>query len=201
MIRCATCGADNYDNSASCFNCGNSFTYVQNAMNVYPVECPNCHLLVPSNSPFCGNCGIDMRLGPVKRGIGGWLVLPLIGVYLTLVSSILVFFSGLIVLLNSQYVSDRLIPTIYFELFINLALFVLSIIALVLFHSKKIVLPKYMIILYILGFLFGFIDTLWVMSIVYTPDMIFTLVSKFVAPAIWIPYFLISKRVKNTFIR
>ncbi|WP_214629033.1 DUF2569 domain-containing protein [Paenibacillus agaridevorans] len=81
-----------------------------------------------------------------------------------------------------------------------------SLYAIVSFYQKKAIVPRLMIIFYGISFLIGAIDTLLVYQIpaakeLDSGDSVMDIVRSFITCLIWIPYFLKSERVKNTFIR
>ena len=134
-------------------------------------------------------------------GIGGWLILPAIGLVLGLIVSVYNFVSAFTIFDEITGANNRamlVIGTFYQTLMIPF----LVAVAVCFFrkHSKT----KRMIIYYII---FNLIWTgqLVAMSIALNADP-FTLVyvkgfiRLFLAAAIWIPYFCLSKRVKATFV-
>jgi len=73
---------------------------------------------------------------------------------------------------------------------------------LVLLFEKKKVLPKFMVGFYILSCIFLSIDITWITSVTESAASatVAAGVFRIIATVIWIPYFLKSKRVKNTFV-
>ncbi|MEO6630990.1 MAG: DUF2569 domain-containing protein, partial [Mucilaginibacter sp.] len=74
---------------------------------------------------------------------------------------------------------------------------------LVLFLNRRDILPKYMIGYLVYGILFRVADLIFVHSVsrmTISNQFSQAVISSVVAGAIWIPYFLISTRVKETFI-
>ncbi len=180
-------------------------------------HCPICNLINPASALQC-DCGYDFMKGSIAKnveqlmkdeantaddktvridmeptpvGIGGWLILPAIGL---VVSPILILISLIMTLStshNHQYNSDVSILTL-----VQGGLFIFILITAKQFFNKSIRLPTTIICLLltkivttIITFPFNnYVDNRW---------NLFTVI---VTCAIWIPYFSKSKRVKATFI-
>ncbi|WP_213505945.1 DUF2569 domain-containing protein [Paenibacillus faecis] len=164
---------------------------------------------LPTEPPNYSNLGVS--------GLGGWLVLVQISLYATilmLLARIREYVSGF--LLNPESWSVLTTPSspayhplwgpaIIFEAVYFVSMFIFCIMILIMFYSKKRVLPRLMIIAYSAGLLFGIIDTVLIFQIPMPAGMldassIREVVKSAIICAIWIPYFLKSERVKNTFI-
>jgi len=148
-------------------------------------------------------------------GLGGWLVLVQIGLYSTmfllmlkLISILSIFGDGSWELFTdkSSIIYHALWqPLILFELIYNLLLFAFSIFILVCFYSKKKILPRLMIFYFVVSVLFVLIDYILFMQIPIARELdSFNYIKEIVRGVftcmIWIPYFIRSIRVKNTFI-
>lgn len=149
--------------------------------------------------------------------IGGWLILIGIG----LVLSPILILVGLIgedgfynantwaVLWSQEGVLGKpLIILVVFELLGNLLLLFYAIILVVLFFKRRSILPKLIIIYFIFYFLFHVVD--FALSYLIVGDYLTAadnqesikeILSAALRGAIWIPYFLISERVKDTFVK
>lgn len=160
-------------------------------------------------------------------GLGGWMVLPIILLFLTVFAALSVFFVSQLPAFRSDVWSDLTTsgtaayhplwaPTLVFEAFANAVMIVFPILLLVLIFRKRRVAPRFVI-----GFAFflllarvvdsvaviplamdslrhaGYLDTAHDM----TTSALTALVMALVLAAIWIPYFFLSKRVRNTFVR
>jgi|GEM_PF-510548 len=151
-------------------------------------------------------------------GLGGWLVLVAIGRILgplMLLNAIyqvfsIYFKSDLLAQLSSP--DNRLYsalwkPVIFFELIGNILLLGLSVLLIILFFQKKKQFPKAYIGMMLVNILIMLIDLILLYQIqrTLTVDLNITatsqLITAIITSAIWIPYMLISKRVKNTFTR
>ncbi|PSR55595.1 hypothetical protein AHMF7605_19825 [Adhaeribacter arboris] len=143
-----------------------------------------------------------------KQDIGGWLVLVLLGLYLTPLSIVIRlitnnFFEASIwqLLTNKSYEGFNPVQAllILFEFAGNIGFLVFAVLLIILFHERRTSVPRLLIAFYGCNFLFIFFDNaLAVMLKVGESD--FKLIFRtLIAAAIWIPYFIKSKRVKRTF--
>ncbi len=149
------------------------------------------------------------------RSIGGWLVLPLIGLVLTLfkIGNILinVFYplfknNALKLFTNSasQFYNPAMATVIWFEVIINSVFFAFCIINIVFFLMRKKLLPRLMVAYYLSNLFFVTIDMLLLKFLLIENvegDMIMQLVQILIPVFIWVPYFLRSTRVKETFVK
>lgn len=153
---------------------------------------------------------------PEPVGFGGWLYLVAIGLVLTFGRSIYYLFDGLIPLLGSE--EWVLLTTsgneaydpmwkvvIYSEMFLHISLIVLiATIGYMCLKGKKLF--KYLMISYLLlNLIYSIIAFFMYQSIEFMAqdsfnDSINDIFRTGVICAIWIPYFLLSKRVKNTYV-
>lgn len=148
-----------------------------------------------------------------KSGIGGWLILPAIGLALSPILSVVGIIQQVDLLSSSQYASavsqyPGLGPLTHFELLGKLVLFVFVCVVAYSFFKKKSTAPRN-ITSYLLAVLaFGVARFVWGLAI-FGGDDALVLVSLLqstniiglgLASAIWIPYFRESKRVKATFV-
>lgn len=164
------------------------------------VKCMECENEVIRGSDYCDQCEQKMF-----KKIGGWLWLPALGLVASLISYVVSFLKTLKILFDG---SSSLLPTnvvlsIWFELFSFAALFLLTIYVSSLFIRKKCALPRWYIALIIIPILYSVVDLIiaaHVLKMKIDYDDARTLVRSIVSACIWIPYFLISVRVKRTFI-
>ncbi len=151
-------------------------------------------------------------------GLGGWLVLVAIGRILgplILLNAIYQIFSvyfksGMLTQLtdpDSNMYSALWKPMAFFELIGNVVLLGLSVLLIVLFFMKKKQFPIVYIGMMVLNVLIMLIDLIFIYQIqkALALDLNITATSQLIAAiatsGVWIPYMLVSKRVKNTFIR
>ena len=134
--------------------------------------------------------------------IGGWLILVTIGLVLSPISILLFISSDILPAFSAvplSQVSDEFRLYLYLDLVLNLSLFVYIIYVIVLFFKRRTAVPKLVISLYILNLLFILADRL-VFKSINESQWTFGIISGIASSLIWIPYFLISKRVKVTFV-
>ncbi|MCM3358207.1 MULTISPECIES: DUF2569 family protein [unclassified Psychrobacillus] len=157
--------------------------------------------------------------GPV--GIGGWLILPLIG----LITSPFVIIAYLMIDVfpfltaegwesiaskSGEYYHPLFGPFVITDLIICIAQISTVIVLLILFFKKKTFFPKVMItcltIMLIIDILIGYIN-LQIIENVFGSDPLtsqyymFNVIRAMISTSIWITYFSKSKRVKNTFVK
>jgi hypothetical protein len=145
--------------------------------------------------------------------IGGWLVLVGIGLFLTpFVVAYQLFttpqyfntniWSALLDIDNSSK-SMLLAVLMFLELIYNLAYFVYAILLFILFSKRRTIFPKLAILLMIIIPIVTILDTIATAGLGYqylSFEDFGDILRSIIASIIWIPYLLISKRVKKTFI-
>ena len=151
------------------------------------------------------------------RGIGGWLILPALGLVITPFRMGFQFYRDLLpalapetwnALTDSSSAAYHPLwgPVIVFEVVANLALFVYTLWLLWLFFNKSKRAPRLFIIWLVSLAATQIIDLLLtnqipaVASQPTDPESIKDVTRSIIGAAIWIPYFMKSKRVHNTFI-
>jgi len=107
---------------------------------------------------------------------------------------------------ESEFYHELWGPLIIFEVIYNTLLIGFCIYVLFTFYSKKRMLPKLMIIFYAGSLLIGVIDYILMQMIPLAKELedgssVRDLFQSTLICLIWIPYFLKSVRVKNTFVR
>ena len=161
----------------------------------------------------------EIRVESGKRhisGLGGWLMLVQIGLYLTIVLSLrqLVTYNfdilaseywTLLTSRDSEFYHPLWGPVIIFETIYNISLIAYVVFILVHFYRRKRIVPALMIIFYAGSMLAGMLDFILLQMIPLAREAedgssnrdIFRSI---VTCLIWIPYFLRSARVRNTFV-
>lgn len=180
------------------------------ALNEGSLVCPSCGSAVAVNSGITETGSTD---APIFKsiedpndlnGIGGWLILPAIGLAISPFISLHGVYRTLEVLTGSHYqafLSFRpgLAALILFEAITNTILFASLVCLNYLFHTKKRAFPTAMILYFCGQFFLLLIDHLMAMR--FNPNAQWTAVARsFFAALIWIPYFLNSRRVEATFV-
>lgn len=158
-----------------------------------------------------------LRLG--ISGLGGWLVLVQIGLYASLLLLALQLFNDSIPALQSEewellttkgteWYDPLWQPLLAFEITANVLMLLMCAYCLYNLYRKKTILPKLMIIFYSVNLAVGIIDYALLNQIelakeldLIGQDAVTDNVRAAITCAIWIPYFLKSERVQNTFIR
>ena len=151
------------------------------------------------------------------EGIRGWLILPLIGLFFAAVRISMVVLKDLVPIFTKGYWNSLTTPgsdvyhplwapLILFEFVGNIVFIIFAIVLLVLFFGKSRLLPRVMLSYLILNLLF-------VVSDFFLADLIPAVAERgnfqdlkelaraVIGAVIWVPYFLVSKRVKQTFVR
>lgn len=152
------------------------------------------------------------------QGIGGWLLLVVFGlivspirIALMLVQDHFPIFSDgtwqALTSSSSENYHALWAPLISFEIVGNVLVILLALITLYLLFMKSKRTPAMAIAWVLLGLVFVVADFILAQQIPLIadqptdPETVKELVRSFVGAAIWIPYFLVSKRVKATFTR
>lgn len=150
-------------------------------------------------------------------GLGGWLVLVQIGLYSTIVMLLVQLFQysfpaleketwELLTSKDSEYYHVMWGPIISFELVYNVLFLLFCGYILIQFYQRRFILPRLMIIFYCTSLLIGIIDYALLQQIPLAQEAedgssLRDIMRSIITCAIWIPYFIKSERVKNTFIR
>jgi ABC-type Na+ efflux pump permease subunit len=151
-------------------------------------------------------------------GIGGVLIIVAVGLIISLIQNLGTLLANLQPFRRGQ-VWERLTipgsiayhpywkPVLLFELASSAVILGFNAVAVVLFFRKQRMFPKVIIlgipIIFIL-ILIGYYLSGLIPAIAESPDYSkqkWNLIARFIALHIWIPYFLVSKRVKETFVR
>lgn len=150
-------------------------------------------------------------------GIGGWLVFVAIGIILSPIAILVqvlpiyldMFSNGSWEVLTTpgyEAYNPLWIPIVIGEMVTNGGLIVAWVFLAVLFFSKKKLFPKLYIGILIFTLAFLLLDTLAVKVVLpdepmFDPDTMTAIIRTVMVVIIWVPYMLVSKRVKATFIK
>jgi hypothetical protein len=183
--------------------------------------CKKCNTGIEDNAKFCGTCGeeyiIQNENTPKSvEGIGGWLILVAIGVVISPLRLLAelsktylpIFIDGTWEALaspESEVYNSTLLTLMIGEIFFNSLIVLASIYLIYLFFAKKSFFPKLYILIIVVSLIITILDNVIVSSIfpeiqAFDDETIIILVRTTIIGIIWIPYMLISKRVKATFI-
>ena len=182
----------------------------------------------PDQNPYSAP-KVDLAEGDVKpaeapaafldgpRGIGGWLILPLLGLIFTPIRVGIQTHRDFSPMLEpgiwralttpgGEAYHWLWAPTIIFEVVTNVSLIGFTLVLLVLFLRTSRRVPKLMIVLMLAGIAIQGVDLVlvgFIPALASDPDAhsMRDLARAVPAAAIWIPYFLMSKRVRNTFVK
>lgn len=150
------------------------------------------------------------------KGLGGWLVLVGIGVVFTPVRMVLEIwplyselFSGegytVLTTPGSELYTPYFLPLVWTELVLNSVIFLAALWLVYLYFSKHYLFPRVYIIIGVGSFLFILCDA-WVVSILFPQfpamdaDTAKAIMRGVITVFIWVPYMLLSERVKITFV-
>jgi hypothetical protein len=150
------------------------------------------------------------------EGIGGWLILVAIGIVVTPIRLIMlmmttypeIFSTGVWEVLTTQgseAYSPLWAPILIGEILINSGMLLAWLYMAYLFFSKKMVFPKWYVGLAVFSLIFIIADAFAIKLVmpsepVFDPDTIKELMRSLFMVVVWVPYMLISKRVKATFV-
>ena len=199
-----------------------SYSYLNNLKDYIMKICKKCDAAIEDNIKFCGNCGeksSDENFESTEKnieGLGGWLILVGIGVIISPLQLLAVLSKTYLPIFKdgtwealtyptSEVYNNMFSSLIIGEIFINSMIFIASIYLIYLFFSKKSFFPKLYIGLIVFSLIFIPLDAILVSSIfpdieVFDAETMKALGKSIIVGLIWIPYMLISKRVKATFV-
>ena len=168
----------------------------------------------PPDKPADQPAAAEAAAGP--RGIGGWLILPMLGLIFTPFRMGYQFVTDLLPVLNattwqaltspsSPNYHPLWAPLIGFEVVANIAVFAFGLWVLIQFFSKSKSTPRLYIIWMASLAIMQIVDVALanqIPAVAAQPDAqsMKDVGRALLAAAIWIPYFLVSKRVRNTFV-
>ncbi|MDR1621537.1 MAG: DUF2569 domain-containing protein [Synergistaceae bacterium] len=174
----------------------------------------------PWAPPVCASSGHGETDATGKKnpeGLGGWLVLVGLGIIISPLKIIGVVFPvyskmfsngswAALTTPGTEAYNPLWAPILYGEMAINGGLVLAWIFVAVLFFSKKKAFPKCYIGILLFTLVFIFIDALAIESVLPNIPVLDAETTKelgrsLVACLIWVPYMLVSKRVKATFVK
>lgn len=149
-----------------------------------------------------GKTGFD------KSGLGGWLIVTQIGLFLSLILNGFQLTDLMIKLSDGNswgFLTGELKIYLVFIIGYSILLLLFIIFILTQFYKKKALVPKTIMIMYGVNLAVGIINLIVFPQVTYAmEDEVASLLKETIqagiAAAIWIPYFIKSKRVKNTFV-
>ncbi|HHQ6631264.1 TPA: DUF2569 domain-containing protein [Serratia fonticola] len=163
------------------------------------MKCMNCDAEVVRGSDFCEACE-QKELGK----IGGFLYLPALGIILSVISSIYGLLSSIKSYHSVTGITSALYPFIIYQIICFAILLALSVYITGVFFGKKKKAPFYYILLISLNLIFVISNVAishYQYGVEVDSDMWTSMARTLIGACIWIPYFLVSVRVKRTFVR
>jgi len=163
--------------------------------------CIKCGKEIPQDREFCSECEEKQF-----RKIGGFLYLPLIGLIVSVASYLFAMTQAFKVLVeNYWHINSDAKMFFITSLLIYVMMFLFSVYTLSLFLRKKKNLPKAYILLLVSGLVTLSINTFLLYKLIHGVtigyDELVPIFRNVISVLIWVPYFLVSARVKRTFIR
>ena len=151
------------------------------------------------------------------KGLGGWLILVGIGVVLSPIRLLVIYIPiykpifedstwEALTTVGSEVYNPLWAPLLLGEIAFNSILVVASLYLLYLFFSKHYFFPKFYIGIVVVTFIFIPLDA-WVVTRVlpgepmFDPETTKEFARALIGVVIWVPYMLVSKRVRATFVR
>lgn len=151
------------------------------------------------------------------EGIGGWLILVAIGIVvspLRIIAQVLPPYLQIIsgdswdalTKPGSEIYNPLWAPMLIAEILVNSCLIAAWVYIAFLFFRKKAAFPKWYIGIWAFTIIFIIADALVLKLIlpdapVFDPEAVKDLIRIFITALIWVPYILVSKRVKATFVK
>lgn len=159
------------------------------------------------------NMGLKTKGNPIP--LGGWLILPIIGVFLTPLIIIYQLYNfdfynlevwELLSSPKSDYYDSWFVISLIYEVLINWFFIIYSLFLIVLIIKRRNIFPYHYVIFRILNLSLLIIDLILVQNIsseLYDSgqENNTEIYRSVIGAAIWIPYMLLSQRVKDTFTR
>jgi hypothetical protein len=202
-MRCSQCGSEISESTAVCGVCNGAG---QDAESSNPTALGTPAVIVPSETPDSTNVPFVpmFATGSDVKGIGGWLIPTIIGLTLGPFFELRGIYRDLHVLDGAQFQAGLaarpgIAVLILFEAMTN-AIFFMALIGLnILLYRTRRAFPGWMITYLVAALLITLCDHIWTMH--FHPSTPWTAVfQRLAAAVVWVPYFLQSRRVEQTFV-
>ncbi|MCB4766586.1 MAG: DUF2569 family protein [Sulfurovum sp.] len=187
------------------------------------IKCQKCGAELEESAKFCTNCGEKVSTELIQEisikkheGLGGWLILVGIGVVLSPLRQLAKLSKAYLPIFNDGTWEALTTPTsesynssfsslLMGEIFFNSLIIIASLYLIYLFFAKKSFFPKLYIWILVFSLIFILLDAVVVSSLfpnieVFDVETMKEIGRTVIVSLIWIPYMLISKRVKATFV-
>lgn len=151
------------------------------------------------------------------EGLGGWLILVGIGIIASPIRMIAVIYPGYSKLFTdgswqalttsgTESYNPFWAPILISEIAINGALILVWFFIAFLFFTKKRLFPKLFIGIWVFSLAFILVDAVAIRAVlpneeIFDPDTTKEFARSLITALIWVPYMLLSKRVKATFVK
>ncbi|PHM45293.1 hypothetical protein Xmau_00943 [Xenorhabdus mauleonii] len=152
---------------------------------------------IPQDTEYCEECAEDSF-----KKIGGWLYLPAIGLIFSVIFIIFQIVVAVHTIPRVSYYST-LQNTVIFTLVANIILLLLTIYTAIQFFNKLKKAPRLYILLRLLNIVFQIITVYLIVDGLgesMTYSLMAPVLQQGITAAIWIPYFMVSVRVRKTFV-
>lgn len=161
--------------------------------------CIECDNPAQPDADYCAQCEAK-----AFKKIGGWLYLPALGLLATLlINASSAFYTLKVLLDNYAWFSGAVRGVLLTELVLFSGLFLLALYVSSLFIRKKRQLPRFYIGMLLYGLALLCLD-LWLghryLDVALSYENVVPIGRTLISVCIWIPYFIVSVRVKRTFI-
>lgn len=165
--------------------------------------CINCDKEISQDREYCDDCEAKQF-----RKIGGFLYLPLIGLFIGAFGWVILLAEAIktmFVLDFNHILRTKLFAFLCFEFVFQLLFFLFSIYLISIFFRRKKTLPKLYIYFTLAVIIYMSLDLYFGMNVFpglvkLEYDTVKPVIRNIIAALIWIPYFITSMRVRKTFI-
>ncbi|SKC07370.1 Protein of unknown function [Kosakonia radicincitans] len=162
--------------------------------------CIQCDNEALKDSDYCAVC--EER---EFKKIRSWLFVPAIGLLVSLIAIIVSINTTTKVLMEHySVIGTGPKALLIYELVFYIAMFAYTLFVCGLFFRKKRQLPRFYIGFLLIWLVFYGVDLLlahYLIGLPFVFETVKALIRNAISAAIWVPYFLISGRVKRTFVR
>lgn len=141
-------------------------------------------------------------------GLGGWLIVTQIALFVSLLMNGIHLIDFAVELSGGnawEYLTSDFKAYLIFIISYSILLCLFLIFIITQFYRKKAIVPKMMIAMYCANIAVSIIDFILFQQVAYAGEaeiasLTKAIIQAIISAAIWIPYFMKSKRVKNTFV-
>jgi Protein of unknown function (DUF2569) len=205
-VFCQQCASQMDDDAVVCVQCGSATVRTGEqgeSTEVRMLEPSEARISEPAGGP--GPSAPHFAIETDLSGIGGWLILTVIGLAVAPFLSIRALYTDLAILFGARFQAGLsshplLAGLVLFESATNSIFLVTQIVLNLMLYRRKRAFPAWMITYLAANVILSLFDHLWTIHYEHSSGWM-SVARSFVAAAIWIPYFLRSRRVKLTFVQ